>query len=76
MYLHVYYVREWWILLPLLSLFTSSGCFRMQLGKHAEALEDFNMAAGLCPSSPVVFYNRALCHQVLGKGAEVGLGVV
>lgn len=56
---------------PLCCCFMSSGCFRMHLRKHAEALEDFNMAAKLCSSSPVIFYNRALCHQGLGSKALV-----
>ena len=55
----------------------SSGCFRMHLEKHAEALEDFNMAAKLCSSSPVIFYNRALCHQALDSRTLVStLGMV
>ena len=49
----------------------------MHLGKHAEALEDFNMAAKLCSSSPVIFYNRALCHQALDSRTLVStLGMV
>ena len=47
------------------------GCYRMVMSQNADALEDFNRAAKLCPASSVVFFNRALCQQTLGNLKQV-----
>ena len=69
MYIRIVYVRTYvWVQVgPTLY----RGCYRMVMSQNADALEDFDHAAELCPTSSVVFFNRALCQQTLGNLKQV-----
>ncbi|NIK72653.1 tetratricopeptide (TPR) repeat protein [Thermonema lapsum] len=46
---------------------TERGVAYLALGQYHKALEDFRLAAALRPSSPLAFYQQALCYYRMGS---------
>ena len=52
------------------SCYESRGVAKTRIGKHREALKDFDTAIGLRPDYALAYYNRGVSKALLGQGQD------